>query len=94
VPVIDEIFRNSGINGFLNWLVDVGIRLHPEIYNQPYYLTVCYSLLNEKEKAFEMLKETCELRSARIAMIKEDPGLDNLRQDPEFETFLDKVGSN
>ena len=94
VPVIDEIFRNSGINGFLNWLVDVGIRLHPEIYNQPYYLTVCYSLLNEKEKAFEMLKETCELRSARIAMIKEDPGLDNLRADPEFKTFLDKVGSN
>jgi adenylate cyclase len=94
VPVIDEIFRNSGINGFLNWLVDVGIKHHPEIYNRPYYLTVCYSLLNEKEKAFEMLKETCELRSARIAMIKEDPGLDNLRDDPEFKTFLDKVGSN
>jgi len=94
VPVIDEIYRKFGLKGFLNWLVEVGIKHHPEIYNQPYYLTVCYSLLNEKEKAFEMLKETCELRSARIAMIKEDPGLDNLRQDPEFETFLDKVGSN
>ena len=94
VPVIDEIFRKSGIKGFLNWLVDEGIKYYPEIYNQPYYLTVCYALLNEKEKAFEMLKEICELRLARIAMIKEDPGLDNLRGNPEFSTFLEKIGSD
>ena len=94
VPAIDEIFRNSGIKGFLNWLVAEGIKHHPEIYNQSYYLTVCYSMLKEKEKAFEMLKETCELRSARIAMIREDPGLDHLRNDPEFKTFLDIVGSD
>jgi TolB-like protein len=94
VPVIDEIFRNFGIKGFLNWLVDEGIRHHPEIYNQSYYLTVCYAMLNEKEKAFEMLKQTCDLRSARIAMIKEDPGLDNLREDPEFKVFLNEVGSD
>ncbi len=94
VPLIDEIYRKSGLNGFLNWLVGEGIKHHHEVYNQSYYLTVCYSLLNEKEKAFEMLKDTCELRSARIAMINEDPGLDNLRATPEFKTFLDKVGSN
>ncbi len=94
VPLIDEIFRNSGIKGFLNWLVDEGIKHHPEIYNQSYYLTVCYAMLNEKTKAFETLKETCELRTARIAMIREDPGLDNLRDDPEFNTFLEKVGSD
>jgi adenylate cyclase len=92
VPVIDDIFKKSGIEGFLHWLVDEGIRLNKEIYNQPYYLAVCYALLNNKEMAFDWLGEACEQRVSRLAGIKVDPGFDNLRDDPRFSVLLEKVG--
>lgn len=94
VPVIEEIFRKSGINGFLHWLVEEGIGLNKEIYNQSHYFAVCYALLNKKEMALEMLGKACEQRSARAAFIKVDPGFDNLRDDPRFLTLLQKAGLN
>jgi adenylate cyclase len=91
VSVIDEIFKKRGIEGFLNWLVDDGIRLNKEIYNRPYYLAVYYSLLNEKEMAFECLEKACKQR-VRISFIKVEPGFDNLRDDSRFSALLEKVG--
>jgi adenylate cyclase len=92
VPVIDDIFKKSGIEGFLRWLADEGIMLNKEIYNQPYYLAVSYALLNNMEMAFELLEESCKQRIARIALIKVDPGFDNLRDDPRFSIYLEKAG--
>ena len=70
VPIIDDIYRISGIEGFLHWLVDVGISLNKEIYNRPYYFAVCYAMLNNKEMAFKLLEEACEQRISRLAAIK------------------------
>jgi adenylate cyclase len=92
VPIIDEIFRQSGIKGFLQWLVEEGVSLNQEFYNQPYYRSVCYAVLNQKEMAFETMREACDQSTARIAMMKVDPGFDNLRDDPRFAIFLEKLG--
>lgn len=92
VPVISDIFKKSGIEGFLRWLADVGIGLHIGTYNQPYHITVCFAMLNNKEKAFEWLEKACEVRSFRLAMIKYDPGFDNVRDDPRFNVYVEKVG--
>ncbi|HAQ19683.1 MAG TPA: hypothetical protein DCR40_10695 [Prolixibacteraceae bacterium] len=94
VLVIEDIFRKSGIEGFLHWLVDEGVKLDKGIYKQAYHLAVCYSLLNKKEMAFEWLNEACEQHISWMAWIKVDPGFDNLRDDPGFTIFLEKVGSN
>jgi TolB-like protein len=94
IPVIDVIFKKYGIEGFLHWLADKGIELHIGTYNQPYHIAVCYALLNEKERAFEWLGKACELRSFRAAFIKVEPGFDNLRDDPRFSIYLEKVGLN
>jgi TolB-like protein len=92
LAVIDDVFKKSGIEGFLHWLVDEGLLLLKGIYNKPYYLTVCYSLLNEKEMAFEWLRKACEEHVSWIAWIKVDPGFDNLHDDARFSVFLEKVG--
>jgi TolB-like protein/Tfp pilus assembly protein PilF len=92
VPFIDDIFKKSGIEGFLRWLVDEGIGLEIGIYNQPYNQAVCCALLNIKEMAFEWLEKAWEQRSVKMAMIKVDPGFDNLRDDPRFSMYIEKVG--
>jgi TolB-like protein/Tfp pilus assembly protein PilF len=92
IPVIDEIFKMSGIEGFLHWLIDEGIKLDKGIYKQTYHLAVCFALLNNQEMAFKWLAEACEQHVSWIAWIKVDPGFDNLRDDPGFSIFLEKVG--
>jgi TolB-like protein/Tfp pilus assembly protein PilF len=92
VPVIDEIFKKSGIEGFLHWLIDEGIKLDKGIYKRTYHLAVCYALFNNKEIAFKWLAEACEQHVSWIAWIKVDPGFDNLRDDPRFSVLLEKVG--
>jgi adenylate cyclase len=91
VPLIEGIFKKSGIKGFLNWLIDEGLGLEIGMYNQSYQLAVCCSLLNERETAFIWLEKAFEQRSVKMTGIKEDPGLDNLRGDPRFSKFLERV---
>ncbi len=92
VPVVDDVFKRSGIEGFLLWLVNEGIGLEKGIYHQPYHLANCYALLNKKEIAFQLLEEACEQQLSRVAWVKVDPGFDNLRNDPRFSILLEKVG--
>jgi tetratricopeptide (TPR) repeat protein len=92
IPVIDDIFRKSGSEGFLNWMIDEGIGLIREKYNQPYYLALCHALLNNKEMAFKWIGEACEQHVSRITAIKSDPGLKNLHEDPRFSIILGKMG--
>jgi tetratricopeptide (TPR) repeat protein len=92
VPIIDSIFKKSGIEGFLKWLIDEGIGLGNGIYNQPYHLAVCYTLLNNKDLAFKYLGEASEQHVSWVSFSKVDPGFDNLHEDPRFSIFLEKLG--
>ena len=93
VPVVLTIFKESGVKGFLHWLVDEGIGLHVGTYNQSYHRAVCYALLNEKEQAFEAIAKAYEEHSFRLGGIKVEPGFDSLRDDPRFLIYLEKVRS-
>ena len=91
-PVIWDIFKKSGIEGFLRWLIDEGLKLDKRVFLRPYHLAMCHAILGEKEKAFARLEEIIEMKSDYIMILKTDPGLDNLRSDPRFSHLLGKVG--
>jgi adenylate cyclase len=92
VTVLDDNYKKSGIEGFIQWLIDDGIKLYIGIFNQPYHFAVCYALLNNKEMAFKWLDEACVQRVSRVTSIKFDPGFDKLHDDPRFSVLLEKVG--
>ncbi len=92
VPVIGDIFKKSGLEGFLHWLIDEGLKLDKRIYLRPYNLAVCHSILGEKDKAFEWLEKVLEIGSDYVFCFKTDPGLDNVRSDPRFTVLLERVG--
>jgi TolB-like protein/Tfp pilus assembly protein PilF len=92
IPIIDEIYEKSGLEGFLKWIIDHGLKYYKRIYNHPYHKAICHALLNEKDKAYEYLDQTYELRSLRLLFIKIAPDMDNLRADPRFQMLLDEIG--
>jgi TolB-like protein/lipoprotein NlpI len=93
VPILGDIYRKSGIQGFLNWVIDEGLMFDKGVYNKPYYLAINNAKLGNKEQAIEWLKQAVDMHSPRIAFtIKSDPGFDSLRDIPEFSQLLEKMG--
>jgi tetratricopeptide (TPR) repeat protein len=56
------------------------------------YSTAClYARLGEKDKAFEFLEKAFQERSFRIAVLKVEPQLDTLRDDPRYEDLVRRI---
>jgi serine/threonine protein kinase/Tfp pilus assembly protein PilF len=54
----------------------------------PYEIAVIYSLLNDKDAAFENLKKAKDLHAVGFSFVRVDPLLDNLRDDPRFAEMI------
>jgi serine/threonine-protein kinase len=61
-------------------------------YVSPSSIAALYTALNEKDAAFEWLEKCYTDRSATIRALKTDPLCDSLRQDPRFDSLLQRAG--
>ncbi len=61
-------------------------------YVSPYWVSIVYAGLGERELAFESLDRACEERDVWLAWLKVDPRFDGLREDARFERLLGRIG--
>jgi TolB-like protein/Flp pilus assembly protein TadD len=58
-----------------------------------YDFAIIYAGLGQKDRAFEWLEQAYEERSFSLVMsLKAEPGLDQLRSDPQFQDLLSRIG--
>jgi TolB-like protein/Flp pilus assembly protein TadD len=85
---IRESFAKGGWQGFLRAMTS-----NPQAPKvPPYILATFYAELGEKDKAFAILEKLYEERNGELVLIKVDPRLDNLRDDPRFLDLMRRVG--
>jgi len=60
-------------------------------YISNYGIALIYTVLEQKDQAFEFLEKSYNERSGSLVLIKVDPRLDNLRSDPRFTALLKKM---
>lgn len=60
-------------------------------YVRPYLLARIYAALGEKGRAFDLLEESYQQRVGAMTLLKVDPLLDGLRQDPRFQDLLRRM---
>jgi TolB-like protein/Tfp pilus assembly protein PilF len=65
--------------------------LSKEKYVDPYYISLIYLGLGEKDRVFEFSEKAYEGRSMYISSLKVDPFYDDLRSDPRFVELLMKM---
>ena len=58
----------------------------------PYIKATFHVELGEKDKALAILNQLYEDRATELVMLKVDPRLDPLRDDPRFQDLLRRVG--
>jgi hypothetical protein len=57
-----------------------------------YIIAVFHAALGDHDGAIAKLEEAFAIRERHIIMIKVDPRLDELRDDPRFKELYEKVG--
>jgi tetratricopeptide (TPR) repeat protein len=61
-------------------------------YVSPLYFVLIYVGLGQKDDAFAAMDQAYEERSEYLVYMRTDPWLDPLRNDPRFQSFLEKLG--
>lgn len=85
---VRESYKDGGWKGFLNAMLTRG---RPMTFSS-YIVAVFAAVLGDRDRAFEELEASYEKRESHIVMVKADPRLDGLRDDPRFSELLKKIG--
>ncbi len=83
-----ESFAKGGWQGFLRAMT--GKQQPPNL--PPYIVATFHVELGEKDKALAILNQMYQNRAYDLVMLKFDPRLDPLRDDPRFQDLLRRVG--
>jgi serine/threonine-protein kinase len=86
--LIRESFANGDWQGFLRKITEDRARL--KLY--PYFVAIFLADVGEKDKAFATLNEAIETKDQHTALMKVDPFMQPLRDDPRFHEVLKKAG--
>ena len=85
---VRESYGRNGWQGFLRMITEERLQFSSPWDN----LAVFHAALGEKDKAFAELNKAYENRETFMVLLKVDPRLDPLRDDPRFQELLRKVG--
>jgi TolB-like protein/lipopolysaccharide biosynthesis regulator YciM len=61
-------------------------------YVSPYGIATIHAGMGGKEQAFQWLEKAFDEQNTELTFLKVDPRLDPLRDDPQFQELIDKVG--
>jgi TolB-like protein len=84
---INEIYLKSGIDGILNWVIDLQLK-NPQSFD----LAKWYAILGKKDKALGWLEKALEERLSEIPRLNSDLDFEHLRSEPRFKAIIMKLG--
>jgi len=86
------IYSYSGRRDEAKKVLDELHKLSKQRYVSPFYMSLIYMGLGQKDQAFEWLEKAYEERDHWLETLKVHPWLDSLRSDPRFTALLKKMG--
>jgi tetratricopeptide (TPR) repeat protein len=87
--LIIDLYNLSGINGLLNWLIDLELKKSDRSSNN---LSLWFNMLGKKKEALDWLEKTLENPKPGFANFNNNPDYDNLRSEPRFQELIKKIG--
>jgi len=91
IAVLGYIYSVSGKRNEAKKVLKELLELSKQRYVAPYYISLIFGGLGQKNQAFEWLEKAYEERNYWMCFLKVDPMLDNLRSDPRFKALLKKM---
>jgi tetratricopeptide (TPR) repeat protein len=91
---LGRVFALSGEISKARQILDRLVRQSKRKYVSPFYIASICICLGEKDQAFAWLEKAYKERDCELGLLKVDPRLDALRDDPRFLSLLQRVGLN
>lgn len=85
-------FALSGQTAKAHQVLDQLKRISVQVHITPYNVASIYSALGDKAAALEQLENAYQERSFYLSWLAVDPQLDSLRNEPAFQSLLQRVG--
>jgi TolB-like protein/Tfp pilus assembly protein PilF len=89
---VGNVYKEHGIEGFHNWLVDEGIVLTRSTYNRPYIFAWYCTALGDYDQAFQWLDKALGMNTYYLTYLKSDPCFDSLHPYPRFHELVRRIG--
>jgi Tol biopolymer transport system component/tetratricopeptide (TPR) repeat protein len=89
---LGHVYAATGKRAEALKVVNELLGLRKRQFVQAYDIAQIYALLGEQEKALEWIATAGEEHSFGVAFAAVDPGLENLRSNPQFEGLLKRLG--
>jgi serine/threonine protein kinase/Tfp pilus assembly protein PilF len=86
------VYAKAGKRNLAEQIVEKQIRISTNTYVAPFHIAGAYVGLNQKQQALEWLEKAYQDHSDQITYIAKDPRFDPIRNDPEFQKLLRKIG--
>jgi serine/threonine protein kinase/Tfp pilus assembly protein PilF len=80
-------YQTSGWQGLLLYQLEDKTDTRPDFQG-----AVLYAKVGNKDKAFECLEKSYQRREPWMSLLKVEPGLDSVRDDPRFDELVKRVG--
>jgi DNA-binding winged helix-turn-helix (wHTH) protein/tetratricopeptide (TPR) repeat protein len=91
IAALGHVDASSGKREEARRLLDKLLKLASESYISPFYLSLVYVGLEEKDRALECLQKAYEDRFAWLVHLKVDPAFDCLHAEPQFVELLERL---
>jgi serine/threonine protein kinase len=90
---LDRLAKSAARGGRREyWEARLAIVQHPSLRLPPYFVAVPHAQLGHADEAMTLLEKAAAGRNGQLVFAAVDPGLDQLRDDPRFETLLKTIG--
>jgi eukaryotic-like serine/threonine-protein kinase len=87
-----EIYTKQGKKAEAEKMLAALLELSKKKYVTPGAIAATYSILGQKDQAFEWLEKAYQQHSIRMSYLKTDDIFDNIRDDPRFKNLVRRVG--
>lgn len=87
--MVEKIYLKSGMNGVLNWLIELEV-----VKPNPNYVFIArlYILSGNKEESLKWLEKALKVKSPALPRINSDSDFESLRTNPNFRKLISEMG--
>jgi eukaryotic-like serine/threonine-protein kinase len=89
---LGAVYALSGDKAQARSYLSALMKLSKKRYVPAVYMVGIAAGLNDKDEAFRWLDQAAEDRCDYVIYLGHEPGVDNLRADPRFQRFMDRIG--
>jgi TolB-like protein len=87
--LIKDVYNKSGINGLLNWLIELELKKSNPSSNS---LALWYNIVGKQKDALNWLEKTLANPNPGFAALNNNPNFENLRSESKFQDIIKKLG--